>query len=45
MADSHFLKCFETYNAICDDVRIFYATAGTGPAILLLHGHPQTHIV
>lgn len=45
MAVSHFLKGFETHNAICDDVRIFYATAGTGPAILLLHGHPQTHIV
>lgn len=27
------------------DLTINYASAGTGPPILLLHGHPQTHVV
>ena len=27
------------------DLAINYASAGTGPPILLLHGHPQTHVV
>ena len=27
------------------DVEINSASAGNGPPILLLHGHPQTHIV
>jgi haloacetate dehalogenase len=27
------------------DLTVNYASAGTGPPILLLHGHPQTHVV
>lgn len=27
------------------DLTINYASAGTGPPVLLLHGHPQTHVV
>ena len=25
-------------------VRLHYATAGTGPALLLVHGTPKTHV-
>lgn len=45
MAFSRFIDGFRVSDANCDGTRIHYASAGTGPAILLLHGHPQTHIV
>ena len=45
MAQSRFLKGFDVQSADCDGINIHYAKAGSGPAILLLHGHPQTHIV
>lgn len=28
-----------------DDVRIAYTTGGSGPALLMLHGHPQTRAI
>jgi haloacetate dehalogenase len=28
-----------------DDITIVARSAGTGPALLLLHGHPQTHVI
>lgn len=34
---------FETGSATVNAQSIRYATAGTGPAVLLLHGFPQTH--
>ena len=45
MAPSQFLDGFTTATAHLSDIAIHYAFAGTGPAILLLHGHPQTHVV
>jgi len=45
MASSSFLHGFSVHTAFCNDVKIHFAQAGDGPAILLLHGHPQTHIV
>ncbi|CAG2126860.1 alpha/beta fold hydrolase [Cupriavidus plantarum] len=29
----------------CGDVRIHAVVGGQGPALLLLHGHPQTHVI
>lgn len=44
MTASRFLEGFlldqKTVNGVC----IHYAHAGTGPPVLLLHGHPQTHV-
>ncbi len=34
---------FETAQAQLDGQSIHYVTAGSGPAVLLLHGFPQTH--
>ena len=31
--------------ALGDDVPISYAVGGSGPPLLLLHGHPQTHVI
>ncbi|WP_420860982.1 alpha/beta fold hydrolase [Algirhabdus cladophorae] len=45
MVASRFLKGFEVQKANLPGIDITYATAGTGPPILLLHGHPQTHVV
>ena len=42
---SGFLPGFELRQAQVNGVRISYAIGGDGPAMLLLHGHPQTHIV
>ncbi|MCC1494580.1 alpha/beta fold hydrolase [Cognatishimia sp. F0-27] len=42
---SPFLQGFELHKVPLDGVGIHYAVAGDGPAILLLHGHPQTHVV
>ena len=45
MPVSRFLAGFEVKKATLPDIEINYASAGAGPAVLLLHGHPQTHIV
>jgi haloacetate dehalogenase len=42
---SAFLQGFELRDQIVNGARIRFAVAGKGPAILLLHGHPQTHVV
>ena len=44
MAASAFLKGFDVQKARLSGIEINYALAGTGPPILLLHGHPQTHV-
>lgn len=42
---SPFLSGFETFDIeTAAGVRIHGARGGAGPAVLLLHGHPQTHI-
>ena len=45
MAASAFLNGFDVQRVQLPDLAINYASAGTGPPVLLLHGHPQTHIV
>ena len=45
MAKSRFLSGFETQTVHANGIAINVATAGSGPAVLLLHGHPQTHVV
>ena len=45
MAKSRFLSGFETRSVNANGIAINVATAGSGPAVLLLHGHPQTHVV
>ncbi|WP_306141728.1 alpha/beta fold hydrolase [Roseibium sp. MMSF_3412] len=45
MSSSPFLQGFTVKKAVLPDVEINYAFAGEGPPVLLLHGHPQTHIV
>ena len=45
MTPSPFLAGFRTAKAALAGTTIHYAIAGEGPALLLLHGHPQTHIV
>lgn len=42
---SAFLDGFTLDQAQVNGVKINYAAAGSGPAVLLLHGHPQTHVV
>ena len=42
---SPFLRGFRLIDVILDSgVRIRAATGGSGPPLLLLHGHPQTHV-
>lgn len=42
---SKFLQGFELNDfEYADNIRIRYASAGSGPPLLLLHGHPQTHV-
>jgi haloacetate dehalogenase len=36
---------FRSVSATVDDVRIHAIQGGRGPALLLLHGHPQTHVI
>jgi haloacetate dehalogenase len=36
---------FDSGVALVDGVRINYVKGGQGPALLLLHGHPQTHVI
>ena len=45
MPPSRFLKGFTLQTSALPDIDIHYASAGKGPPVLLLHGHPQTHIV
>ena len=45
MVASAFLEGFDVQRVQLPDLCINYASAGTGPPILLLHGHPQTHVV
>lgn len=45
MPASTFLTGFETHYAALETCRIHYAIAGEGPCVLLLHGHPHTHIM
>ena len=45
MAKSRFLSGFEIRTMHANGISINVATAGSGPAVLLLHGHPQTHVV
>jgi haloacetate dehalogenase len=45
MAKSRFLSGFEMQTVQANGIAINVATAGSGPAVLLLHGHPQTHVV
>ena len=45
MKKSRFLSGFETQTVHANGIVINVATAGSGPAVLLLHGHPQTHVV
>ena len=45
MVSSAFLEGFDVQRVGLPDLTINYASAGTGPPILLLHGHPQTHVV
>lgn len=44
MEASAFLPGFEVQKVSLPGLRINVATAGHGPAVLLLHGHPQTHV-
>ncbi|KQR76453.1 alpha/beta hydrolase [Burkholderia sp. Leaf177] len=36
---------FKDVSATVDGVKIKAITGGAGPALLLLHGHPQTHVI
>lgn len=45
MVASAFLAGFDVQRVQLPGIAINYASAGTGPPILLLHGHPQTHVV
>ncbi len=42
---SQFMPRFEVRKSTANGVCINYAVAGEGPPLLLLHGHPQTHVV
>ena len=45
MVASAFLEGFDVQRVQLANLTINYASAGLGPPILLLHGHPQTHVV
>jgi len=36
---------FDAADVQADEARIFIRRAGSGPAVLLLHGFPQTHLM
>ncbi len=36
---------FSNVSAVIDGVKINALRGGSGPALLLLHGHPQTHAI
>src|SRR3954453_11466433 len=44
MSPGGFLPGFETRDIETAGARIHLATGGSGPPLLLLHGHPQTHL-
>ena len=44
MSESKFFPGFTTRTVNADGVRIHLETGGNGPPLLLLHGHPQTHV-
>jgi len=44
MPSENFLPGFETRDIETSGARIHLATGGSGPPLLLLHGHPQTHL-
>lgn len=44
MVASAFLQGFDLQRVRLRSIEINYASAGKGPPILLLHGHPQTHV-
>ncbi len=43
IAQDPFLAGFELHDIDAGGIRIRAATGGSGPPLLLLHGHPQTH--
>ena len=45
MTASRFLDGFTVRDETVNGVRIHFASAGEGPPVLLLHGHPQSHVV
>lgn len=45
MVASAFLEGFDVQRVPLPDLTINCASAGSGPPVLLLHGHPQTHVV
>lgn len=45
MVASAFLEGFDVQRVPLPDLTINCARAGSGPPVLLLHGHPQTHVV
>ena len=40
MPSENFLRGFETRDIETSGARIHFATGGSGPPLLLLHGHP-----
>ena len=44
MVASAFLEGFDVQRVRLPELTINYASAGAGPPVLLLHGHPQTHV-
>ncbi|NRB02068.1 MAG: alpha/beta fold hydrolase, partial [Rhodobacteraceae bacterium] len=45
MVASAFLAGFDVQRIALPGLTVNCAVAGDGPAVLLLHGHPQTHVV
>lgn len=45
MTPSPFLDGFDLHRLEVQGIDIHFAMAGSGPPVLLLHGHPQTHVV
>jgi haloacetate dehalogenase len=43
-SQSQFLPGFTVRDVDAGSVRIHLETGGAGPPLLLLHGHPQTHV-
>ena len=46
VAHSDFVEGFKLYDAnLTTGIRMRFAMGGKGPALLLVHGHPHTHII
>lgn len=45
MPSSTMLEDFEAVEMQAEETRIFLRRFGSGPAVLLLHGFPQTHLM